>query len=437
MNCGSLNMNKQYQDHFICLQQLHKNQWIIVFRRNNMSKQLFNYEEKNKTYSYNEKYIDSNCQVSFHLTIESSVFYDLFSAECNYFRALGGNNSFDITIQTRPFSPYDIMYKSCTKHVSENKGVVSYWCSFKGFFHVYQLFNIKWNQIDINDQYNKLNPMNKYPKKKVNNKTIEKIPGEKIKKSTPSIDIKVVKDCIYFKNKICIYFNDTCNPYSFKCKMQYKVPESKAHISPKANNIIIPNNKPNLSHNVKEQPLKTIVLYHNRKCVYEEHHLSDINAVIRILIANSKIANVPVLAAHCKECNQHIILKSDFKKFKQRGILLCQVIDETPEHLAKHKHTTYSATESRIHSLGYNVIKQYGYTFEQRKMILANIMENYNITKHEILSMLDTNIARKTGLPNYTDAVDKWQQDREFVTNYEMGDIPEIIVDKVTIGSRK
>ena len=84
------------------------------------------------------------------------------------------------------------------------------------------------------------------------------------------------------------------------------------------------------------------------------------------------------------------------------------------------------------------MIKQgYNYTFAQRKIILANIMENYGVTQHEILSMLDTNIARKTNLPNYTEAIEKWQQDREFVVNYELGDCPEVVIDEVIISKRK
>lgn len=430
-------MNKQYPDHFICLQELHKNQWIIVFRRNNMSRQLFKYDVKNESYSYNETFSNSNSRISFHITINSSVFYDLFNSECKHFMALGSNNSFGITIQTKPFSPYDIMYKSCTKHISENKDVINYWCSFKGFFHNYQLFNNKWNKLDINIQYNKLNHMKKPPKKRNKNKTIEIIPSENIKNTKHSVDIKVVKDCIYFKNKICTYFNDFCNPYSVRCKKQYIFSKSKDSTSTITNKYVDTKNKSNLKINIKEQPLKTIVLSHNKKCVYEEHNLSDIKAIIRVLTPSLKVVNIYVLAAHCKECNQYIILKSDFKKIKQKGVLLCKVIDETPEHISKHKHTSYSTTESRIHSLGYNVIKQYGYTFEQRKMILANIMENYNISKHEILSMLDMNIARKVNLSNYDDAVHKWQQDRDFVANYESGDIPEVIIDKVVIGRRK
>lgn len=99
---------------------------------------------------------------------------------------------------------------------------------------------------------------------------------------------------------------------------------------------------------------------------------------------------------------------------------------------------SYTTTESRVHSLGYNVIKQrYNYTFEQRKIILANIIENYGITQHEILSMLDVNIARKINVPKYEDAVKKWQQDREFIINYKTNDIPEVIVDEIIVGKRK
>ncbi|MCM1212246.1 MAG: hypothetical protein NC318_11640 [Blautia sp.] len=186
------------------------------------------------------------------------------------------------------------------------------------------------------------------------------------------------------------------------------------------------------------QYVKAIVLSHNRKCVFEEHRLTSVTAIIRVLTTNNnKVIDIKVPAAYCKECNQYIILKTDFKSIKQKGTLLCHVIDETPEYIAKHKNSSYSGTESKVHWLGYNVIKQHGYTFAQRKIILANIIENYGITQHEILSMLDANIARKVNLPNYEEAVEKWKQDREFVSNYKTGDVPEVVVDEVVIGKRK
>lgn len=183
--------------------------------------------------------------------------------------------------------------------------------------------------------------------------------------------------------------------------------------------------------------VEAVVLSYNRKCINEEHDIEDVNAIIKLAQTNGNVINISIPASYCKECNQYIILKSDFKNAKKKGALLCEVIDKTPEYIEKHKNDSYYGTESRVHSLGYNVIKQgYNYSFAQRKIILANIMENYGVTKHEILSMLSTNILRKLGMPNYTEAVEKWRQDREFVENYERGSIPKVIIDKVVIGRR-
>lgn len=276
----------------------------------------------------------------------------------------------------------------------------------------------------------------KYNKKKHDN-TISDIPYLKIKNQNKIVNINKLKKCYYFRNKTCIYFNDTCNPYSIKCKNPDILLCKDEHSSQKVNNQLHENNKAETQSSGKLHYVKAVVISHNRKCVYEEHNLTNIRAIIRVLASSNKVIEVNVPATYCKECNQYIILKCDFKSIKQKGTLLCHVIDETPEYIAKHKNSLYSGTESKVHRLGYNVIKQYGYTFTQRKIILANIIENYGITQHEILSMLDANIARKINLPNYADAVEKWQQDREFIANYKTGDVPDVIVEEMIVGKRK
>ena len=50
--------------------------------------------------------------------------------------------------------------------------------------------------------------------------------------------------------------------------------------------------------------------------------------------------------------------------------------------------------------------------------------------------MLDTNISRKKGLPSYAEAIQKWEQDREFVKNYKIGYYQNVIVDEIIIGRR-
>ena len=238
-----------------------------------------------------------------------------------------------------------------------------------------------------------------------------------------------MENCLYFKNGVCTYFNESCNPYSIKCKNKNIFKEKNDENA----NTQFDKTEKHFIQNVKY--VKSIVLSYNRKCFNDNHTIIDIIAIIKVA-THSGIIEVRIPAAYCPECSQYIILKSDFKSIKKKGVLLCEVIDKTPKHLEKYNNQSYTGTESRVHALGYNVIKEYGYTYKQRKIILANIMENYNISKHEILSMLDTNIARKIKLPNYAEAVLKWKEDREFVENYKRGDIPEVLIEKVTIGKR-
>lgn len=432
-------MNTQYPDHFICLQQVNKNQWTIIYRRNNLSKQLFKYSSYDDAYNYYEQYRDGNCNISLDLTINSSTFYDIFCSDCKYFSAIGGNNSFGILIKTKPIKADKIMHQTVNKDVSEDTEFVTYKCSIKGLYNSYILFDRKWNKIFKAVNSNKSDNMKNKSKPKHQSQTIKEIPYEKVEKPKTTIDINLVKNCLYFRNKICTYFNDICNPYSIRCKNQDILLRKDKHSSKKSNSQLHKNNKTEAElTSQKPQYVKAVVLSQNRKCVYEEHHLTSVTIIIRVLMSNSnKIIDVKIPAAYCRECNQYIILKTDFKSIKQKGTLLCRVIDKTSEYIKKHKSSSYSGTESKVHRLGYNVIKQgYNYTFSQRKIILANIIENYVITQHEILSMLDTNIARKINLPNYADTVEKWQQDREFVSNYKLGDCPEVIVDEVIVEKR-
>lgn len=330
------------------------------------------------------------------------------------------------------------MYQTVNKTISEDTEFVTYRCTFKGFCNSYILFDKKWNKISktVSSNMSK-NTMNGKPKSKPQSHTIKEIPYEKVKKTNFTYNIKILKKCPYFRNKICIYFNDSCNPNSIKCKNpDILLHKTKSKMRQSSSNV---DNKEKTSSVTSEKKYyaRVVVLSYNRKCVHENHLVNDVKAIIKILTSYDDIVNITVPAAYCKECNQYIILKSDYKLVKSKGIILCQVIDRTTEHILKNKQSSFHGTESKVHSLGYNVIKQgFDYTFEQRKIILINIIENYGITQHEILSMLDTNIARKIGRPSYAEAVKKWKQDREFVANYKLGDMPEIIIDKLIIGRR-
>lgn len=177
-----------------------------------------------------------------------------------------------------------------------------------------------------------------------------------------------------------------------------------------------------------------IVLSYNKKCNNENHNIIDITAKLRIVFPSGKIDFYYVPAAYCKECDKYFMLKKDFDDVKKHGIILCEIIGTKKDLLHTNLKKYQSTYESRIHQLGYNVQKGSGLTNNQRKVILANIVENTNISKHEISSHIQRCINQHKRQQNYKDAIQCWQHDYEFISNYKHYDLPEVIVDKLQIG---
>ena len=190
-------------------------------------------------------------------------------------------------------------------------------------------------------------------------------------------------------------------------------------------------------HNISEIGITAIVLSDNRKCTNNNHKIIDLNATLRIAQPDGKVINHIIPAAYCEICDTYFVLKSDFKIAKEHGTILCPVIDMTEQTINKKGITTLSTSESRIHQLGYNVKHGNGYTREQRQLILANILENTNISRHEIESCILRPMMQHKNQANYSDAVLAWKQDLEFIKNYKLGDMPEVVIDKIVIGKRE
>ena len=191
------------------------------------------------------------------------------------------------------------------------------------------------------------------------------------------------------------------------------------------------------SQNINEVGITAIVLSDNRKCTNNNHKIIDLNATLRIAKPDGKVINHIIPAAYCEICDAYFVLKRDFKIAKERGTILCPVIDMTEQTINKKGITSLSTSESRIHQLGYNVRRGNGHTREQRQLILANILENTNVSKHEIESCILRPMMQHKNQVNYSDAVLAWKQDLEFIKNYKLGDIPEVVIDNIIIGRRK
>lgn len=184
----------------------------------------------------------------------------------------------------------------------------------------------------------------------------------------------------------------------------------------------------------KQVGITAIVLSNNRKCIFNCHSIEDLQAILRLATKDGKVVNYSIPAAYCKECDAYFVLKNDFEKAKLKGVILCPVIDKTTYINRKKYHIQNSGGESRIHEMGYNVRKGNKCTDKQRHIVLANILENTNISKHEIQSNIDRCIRQHQKQSNYASAIKCWINDYQFISTYKHGDIPQVIIEKIKIG---
>lgn len=322
---------------------------------------------------------------------------------------------------------------------ADDGAIISFICNFSSLSdYILFIFNSfhkditrKNRNITIRIKSNEFDELLNIPYKKIENNV--KIPHEiKVDNNFINLWLSIPKN---------VLFNEVNNiiEKDLKHKALKSITTQKKN---KFDTVTIPNKNIKLKAPQKLTERKTsvgvtaIVLSYNKKCIYYNHHLKDVNADIRIVNSSGKIVNVDLPTAYCQECDSFFLLKSDFEKVKKLGIILCPIIDKTVKNTDQSNNKPYIGNESRIHQLGYIVRKNNKYTSEQRRIVLANIIENTNITKHEIQSNINRCIKQHQKQKNYSYAVKCWTDDYQFISNYKHGDIPEVIIDKIVIGKR-
>ena len=75
------------------------------------------------------------------------------------------------------------------------------------------------------------------------------------------------------------------------------------------------------------------------------------------------------------------------------------------------------ALESKLHRYGYNV-RQGIYTEEERHLILMSLIDNDRISYWEICKTLEQNIQMFYDYPTHQQAIQKWQEDLKFISDY-------------------
>ena len=183
------------------------------------------------------------------------------------------------------------------------------------------------------------------------------------------------------------------------------------------------------------------------KCRNKNHQLQDIQASIITVSRLGTISKIKVPAGYCPACKMFFIMDNIYRRIRSSGIPICRVMDEKTYNeegfgnsgRERSKITSYDrlAHESVLRQFGYSVNQVDDLTAVQRHNILAAMVDYKVLTKTEIISYLEyfinnrKNQRNKDGSYRYAVAVDRWREDREWISGYKTGSFKEVAVKRI------
>ena len=218
--------------------------------------------------------------------------------------------------------------------------------------------------------------------------------------------------------------------YCDNCKRRY-IPKSNYTDIISTHDINSTNIQISKSYCVPDSDIFTVVVVSNTlPCSSKGHKTKDVLAKFPALNENGDLKYIELAASYCFNCNRFTVLKDSFNSIQDR--IMCKVIDETSESKTdKPDEIEIEQRSSILFYYGYNVQTKKNISEKQRQIILSSVIEAQLMERRDIINHLTTLIDRGSKIPSWKIATQKWRQDREFVSNYKLGDLPPVIFDKV------
>lgn len=157
------------------------------------------------------------------------------------------------------------------------------------------------------------------------------------------------------------------------------------------------------------------------KCRHQNHDINDLDAAVTVIRDDGKPYLVKISAGYCRQCNTYFILESTYNRLRNLGVILCRISDEKAYLNNSYANEMHLAQESILMQFGYTVSQNENLSPTQRRKILAVMIDNHIITRSEIISYLDLFINQRYSQSKFELAISKWESDRDFVMEYNVG----------------
>lgn len=217
------------------------------------------------------------------------------------------------------------------------------------------------------------------------------------------IDVQVIIACLDYRK-------------TFIKKPNHTIQESWTTLNDKFESLVSKGIEECQSAEIKNIPISNDVLYifdklSSTSCYNNGHPVISARYIATITQSAKKVS-LPV--HYCDYCKKYFIGAKTLSVFEKRfGKLIIEKKDISEMQI---KFGCFNA-ESKLHSLGYNVIRG-NMTAEEREQLLIYLLENKLITYFELCSTIEQNISIFKNSPRHKYAVEKWQLDLKIIGNY-------------------
>ncbi|MCD8082325.1 MAG: hypothetical protein LUE86_02070 [Clostridiales bacterium] len=175
------------------------------------------------------------------------------------------------------------------------------------------------------------------------------------------------------------------------------------------------------------------------RCVSEsgKHSFADVIGVVNILsFKEHKTVVENFNGFYCSECFKYFIPEEEYKRLKKTGIICCKILVSSQ---SEHEDNPFSgfSTESVLHQYGYNVNALNNLSRENRRDILAFILENNILSRGEIVGHIELLVNLARNRMNMANAISKWESDIAYINSYERTDQFVVDCDAIKVPARE
>lgn len=162
-------------------------------------------------------------------------------------------------------------------------------------------------------------------------------------------------------------------------------------------------------------------------CLKSKHNVENVRAFVNTI--DNKRADINI--NYCKTCDKYFMSLSEYEHYMIMYRFLpirFKMVNSNGDFCSMDR---IRSDTSPLKLCGYNVSQKDGFSQEYRHKMLANIISNEILSKREVMNYLDLFIHTNGLKYDMENAVDKWENDLEFVRSYNFNNQRVVTIDEI------